>query len=388
MSTNIGLCDTMRRECRRLVSRKIYIFAMVLVPVLSALFFLTLQSEGLPLKAPTSVIDMDHSRLSHNFVRSMQANELVNITSESLSFHDAMDKLQRGEIFGFYVIPQNFEKDVIGGRDCTLSYYTNITFYVPGSLVLNGFTRMSVTENGEIASGKLASKGISDRLTTVLLNPVDVQVNTIGNPWLNYSVYLSNSFIPCLLQLMIMIMTVFSVVSEIKHGTSPEWMRTARGSLFIALLGKFIPQTILFTAVGYLIDAMLYGYWQFPVGHLGNMLLAMPLFVIASQSLGLIFVSAVPNPRLALSMASLIGILAFSVAGFSYPVASMYGAIGIFSYILPIRWYFLIYIDQALNGIPLYFSRLYYAALLIFPLVVPAVAWHLRRALLRPVYVP
>lgn len=388
MSANIGLCDTIRRECHQLVARKVYIFAMVLVPLLSALFFLTLQSEGLPLKAPTSVVDMDHSHLSHNFVRSMQANELVNITSESLSYADAMDKLKRGEIFGFYVIPRHFERDVVGGRECTLSYYTNITFFVPGSLVLNGFTRLSVNENGEIASGKLTSKGVSDRLTTVLLNPVDVQVNTIGNPWLNYSIYLSNSFIPCVLQLMVLLMTVFSIVTEIKHNTSPEWMRTAHGSLFVALLGKLLPQTIIFTAVGYLIDAMLYGFWHFPVGNLGNMLLAMPLLVIASQALGVIFAAAIPNPRFALSMASLIGILAFSIAGFSYPVSDMYGAIGIFSYILPIRWYFLIYIDQALNGIPLYFSRLYYAALLVFPLVVPAIAWRLRKPLLHPVYIP
>ena len=40
----------------------------------------------------------------------------------------------------------------------------------------------------------------------------------------------------------------------------------------------------------------------------------------------------------------------------------MYGGIAIFSYIVPIRYYFLIYIDQALNGIPIYYSRFYYVA--------------------------
>jgi ABC-2 type transport system permease protein len=118
------------------------------------------------------------------------------------------------------------------------------------------------------------------------------------------------------------------------------------------------------------------------------MVVAMLLFVVASQSFAVVVCSLVPNLRLALSVCSLLGILAFSIAGFSFPVQAMYGPIAVFSYILPVRWYFLIYIDQALNGIPLYFSRLYYVALLIFPIVAMATAPLLRRRLLHPVYVP
>ena len=68
----------------------------------------------------------------------------------------------------------------------------------------------------------------------------------------------------------------------------------------------------------------------------------------------------------------------------------MYGSIGIFAYLLPIRWYFLIYIDQALNGIDLYYSRLYYVWLLLFPLVamVALRIGRLRKRYINPIYVP
>ena len=81
-------------------------------------------------------------------------------------------------------------------------------------------------------------------------------------------------------------------------------------------------------------------------------------------------------------------ILAFSLAAFSFPVQQMYGAVGIFSYILPVRYYFLIYADQALNGISLYYSRFYYIALLIFPLVGLIGLSRLKKHCLNPVYVP
>lgn len=95
----------------------------------------------------------------------------------------------------------------------------------------------------------------------------------------------------------------------------------------------------------------------------------------------------VPNLRLGLSMTALVGILSFSVTGFSFPVQNMYGSIAIFSYLIPLRYYFLIYIDQALNGIPLYFSRYYYAALILFPILACSMLWNLKRHCLKPVYV-
>jgi ABC-2 type transport system permease protein len=66
----------------------------------------------------------------------------------------------------------------------------------------------------------------------------------------------------------------------------------------------------------------------------------------------------------------------------------MYGAIGIFSYIAPIRYYFLIYLNQALNGFDVYYVRYYFAALLAFPLIGGVLISRLKRACTDPVYVP
>lgn len=119
-----------------------------------------------------------------------------------------------------------------------------------------------------------------------------------------------------------------------------------------------------------------------------TMILAMILLVTASQAFGVIVMEALPNLRLGLIVVSLVGILSFSIAGFSFPVDKMYGSIAIFSFIMPIRYYFLIYIDQALNGIPLYYSRFYFIALLIF-LLLPLIGLRrLRGKCQHPVYVP
>lgn len=380
--------STIKREIKRWGSRRLYLWAMLLVPLGVALFFLDLMDEGLPSKVPTAIVDLDNTPMSRNLTRSLGATELIDLSCTAASYHEAMEQVRSGKTYGFFLIPRDFEADALAGRTPTLSYYSNMTYFVPGTLAFKGFKTMAVLTSGEVVETSLASIGVSDDMAQTLLQPVVVDVHPMGNPWTNYSIYLSNSFLPGLLELMIFLVTCFSICTEIKFGTSREWLRGARGSLTTALVGKLLPQTVVFCIVGWAFDAALFGYLGFPCGNLGAMLLAMPLFVIACQSFAVIVCAALPNLRLALSVCSLTGILAFSIAGFSFPVEDMYGAIGIFSYILPVRWYFLIYIDQALNGIGLYYSRLFYVALLCFPIVACMTAWRIKKRCINPVYVP
>ena len=72
----------------------------------------------------------------------------------------------------------------------------------------------------------------------------------------------------------------------------------------------------------------------------------------------------------------------------AFPVESMYPALGIFSWVLPTRYNFLIYIDQALNGIPVYYSRVWFVAYIVFMLLPFTMMWNIKRCMKRPAYVP
>ncbi len=383
------LWNSIMRGCRLLVSRKIYFVMMVIVPVLSTIFFVDLMKEGLPLQAPTAVVDEDHSSMSRSMTRALGASQMVAVDYKVESFHDAIDKVRSGRIFGFFYIPANFEQETVAGRTPTLSYYTNMTYYVPGTLSFKGFKTVAVTVTGGVVQTTLVSNGIDSSLAGALLQPVVIQDHPIGNPWLNYSIYLCNSFVPGLLALLVMLVTVYTIADEMKRGTSIEWLRESGGSMTVALAGKLIPQTLIFTVIGLFIQAVLYGFSHFPMNcPAWHVWLGVFMLVIACQAFAVTVVEILPNLRIALSIVSLTGILSFSITGFSFPVQSMYGGVGIFSYIIPLRYYFLIYVDQALNGIPLYYSRYYYIALAIFTLVPLLGLKRLKKQCLKPVYIP
>lgn len=384
----IGFWPTVRREIHRMGSRKIYLMITLVVPVCVILFFVGLLSPGLPLKVPTAVVDLDHSSMSRAITRNLNATELIDITQNLESYNDAMGAIRRGEIYGFFIIPSNFERDAVAGKKPTLEYFNNLTYFIPGTLTFKGFKTVAVTTAAGMVKTKLESAGVPPEMTDPLLQPMSVQDHPIGNPWMSYANYLVPSFSFGTLALLIMLMTVFAITIEIKNGTSTQWLSTARGHITVAVAGKLFPQFIIWSVVGQFLLAIMFGYCHFPCGDILAMVVAMELFIIASQAMGLLFSSIVPNPRMALTLSALLGVLSFSFLGFSFPVQNMYGPIAIFSYAMPCRYMFLIYIFSALNSFPLWYSRIYFAMLIAIPLVCGLLMCRLKKACLNPVYVP
>ncbi len=377
------------RSVLQIVRRPIYWVAFFILPLFSFLFFSDLMVNGIPIKIPAGLIDRDGTALSREVSQTLAGMELVDIKGNYNSFTEARHKMQEGEIYGYFMIPENFQRDLLAGKGPSIAFYTNMTYYVPGSLLLKTFKSTALYTKAGVALQVLESVGASAESVTPMLLPVNIEARALGNPGLNYGVYLGNSFIPCVLQLMIMLVTCFSLGQEIKYGTSVRLMRMAGGSIYKAVFSKLLPQTIIWIVIALFMEAWLYRYNGFPMrGSWFWFTLSEVMFVLACQGVALFFFGVFPNLRMSLSVSALLGILSFSIAAFSFPVESMYPAVGIFSWIMPIRYNFLIYIDQALNGIPLYYSRVWFAAYIVFMLIPLLFMWRIGKNMEKPVYAP
>lgn len=383
------LIQAIRDGFHNLTSRRVYLTLLIAVPLLFTLFFINLMDEGVAVKVPSSVVDLDNSSLSRDVIRNLGSSELVDIVAKDESYHKAMEKVRSGKTYGFFMIPENFQRDAISGRTPTITYYCNLTYFVPGTMMFKGFKTTAVTTAGGLVQTNLVSRGLTENFAMATIQPVVVQQQSPGNPWMNYNYYLTDSFVPGIICLVVALVTAYSICDEIKRRNSRRWLERSGNSVVIALAGKLIPQGIVGVAVGLACQGIMYGFNHFPMNcSVWHMIWAMVLMVFASQAFAVTVCCLITNLRLAVSICSLTGILAFSLAAFSFPVDAMYPPIGIFSYILPVRYYFLIYIDQALNGIPLYYSRYYYIALIIFLLVPLGLLWRLKERLEAEVYIP
>ncbi|MCH5232017.1 MAG: ABC transporter permease [Muribaculaceae bacterium] len=377
------------RSVLQLVRRPIYWVAFFILPLFCFMLLTNEMQEGLPSRVPAAMIDKDGSSLSRQVTQNLAGMQMVDLVDDCNSYTEARHLMQKGDIFGFFLIPENFERDLMSGRKPVITFYTNMTYFVPGTILFKTFKTAAIYTKAGVAMTVLESVGADPSEVRPLLLPVNIQARGIHNPGLNYAIYLCNSFIPGVLELMIFLVTCFSLGQEIKYGTSRQLLAMADGSIVKALAAKLLPQTLIWIVMALFMEAWLFGVNGYPVyGSWFWLTLSEIMFVFACQGWAVFFFGVLPNLRLSLSVSALLGILAFSVAAFSFPVESMYPAIGIFSWILPVRYNLLIYIDQALNGIDIYYSRIWFVAYIVFMLLPFTLLWRIKREMAEPVYAP
>ncbi|MCF0214006.1 MAG: ABC transporter permease, partial [Muribaculaceae bacterium] len=149
------LIDSLRLGWQRLTSRRIYLFVMVVIPCAFIWFFDSLMGEGLPIPVPVAVVDMDHSSMSRAVTRSLNSNQYIDINASYENFAEAMDEVKKGEIYGFFYIPQNFERDAISGENPAMTLYSNMSVFIPGTLAYKGFKTVGVTTKGGLVATAL-----------------------------------------------------------------------------------------------------------------------------------------------------------------------------------------------------------------------------------------
>ena len=121
-----------KREFRRLASRRMYWFVMILAPAFCFLFFADLLKQGLPTKLPIAVVDEDNTSMSRQLVRSLDAIAQDEVVLRTASFKEAREAMQKSEIYGIFHIPADFRQEVSGGKRPVISFYTNDTYLLPG----------------------------------------------------------------------------------------------------------------------------------------------------------------------------------------------------------------------------------------------------------------
>lgn len=173
-------------------------------------------------------------------------------------------------------------------------------------------------------------------------------------------------------------------------GNTKEWYKLADTSIPVALGGKLLPQTIVFSILFVFFDVYLYKYLHFPCNSgLLPMIVLGILTVLAAQAFGIfLFGLFIGQMRQSMSLCSLWGILSFSLAGLTYPVTAMDSILETLSSLFPLRHYYLIYVNQALNGFPIAYAWKPIVSLLLFLLLPFTVLYRYRMAFLKYKYKP
>lgn len=378
-----------KRECTILYKNRIYGFCMVVFPLLALIFFTTLMDEGLPEDMPVGVVDLDNTSTSRGLIRRLDAFQSSRVVAHYPSVATARQAIQRNEIYAFLYIPHGTTDDLLASRQPKISYYYNMASIMSGALLMKDLKTISNLGSAAVGQATMRAKGYTPQQIQAFLQPIRIDLHQIANPWTNYNLYLSTVFVPGIMMLFMFLISAYSLGMELKFGRGKEWIEKAEGNIVVAILGKFLPQALVFLVLIFFYEFYIYNIIQFP--HVGNwwmIVLLAVLQVFGSIGFGIFAFGLMPSLRMSMSVCSLWAVLSFSLVGSAYPVMGMDTPLQALTWLFPLRHYYMLYQITVFNGFPLIDAWFHFVALVGFTLLPWFVIRKIKNAMLTYVYIP
>ena len=382
------LCISLR-ECRILKMNHIYGFCMVVFPILVMFFFTSLMREGQPIDLPVGIVDLDNTSTTRALVRNLDAFQNSEVVARYPSVSEARQAIQQNQIYGFLYLPKGTTEKLLAQRQPKISFCYSLASITGGSLLFKDMKTVSTLGSAAVGQATMRARGFTDKQIQTFLQPIRIDLHQVANPWTNYNVYLTTMIVPGILMLFMFLITAYSIGAELKFGSSREWLSMADNNIVVALLGKLLPQTLIWLLIVFVYDYYVFGILRFPPpGGAPMIVLLSVLQVLASQGFGVFAFGLMPSLRMSMSICALWGMLSFSMSGSAFPVMAMDSPVQALSWLFPLRHYFMIYQTCVFNGFPLLESWFHFAALTAFTLLPWLVVSKIKNAMLTYVYIP
>ena len=377
------------REMKILRKNPIYLCCMLVFPLLTMLFFTSLLDEGLPQEMPVGVVDLDNTTTSRALIRRLDGFQSSHVVAHYPSVAAARHAMQENEIYGFLYIPKCTTNNLLSARRPNVSFYYSNVSIAAGSLVMKDLKTIATLGSAAVGQATMRAKGFTDEQIQTFLQPIRIDLHQVANPWSNYNMYLSTVFVPGVMMLFMFLISAYSLGMELKMERGKELLAKADGNIVVAILGKYLPQALVFLVLIFFYEFYIYNVLHFThAGGLWTIVLLAVLQVFASIGFGIFIFGLLPSLRMSMSICSLWGVLSFSLAGSAFPVMGMDSPIQALTWLFPLRHYYMLYQITVFNGYPLIDAWFHFVALVAFTLMPWFVVHKIKNAMLTYVYIP
>jgi ABC-2 type transport system permease protein len=315
---------------------------------------------------PMAVCDFDNSPSSRELVRSFTSTEYFRVVGYFDKTSEIDNQLDDGHASIAVVIPRGFEKKIGAGHSAPLQVIADGTETSTAGIGLSYVSIIVSRYAQNILLESLVKRG-----SLTMPASLSAEFRVWYNPELKSRNFMVPGVLGLLLMVMTMILTSLAIVKEKELGTLEQLVVTPIKP-YQLIIGKLAP----FFLIG-VIDVILVVFFaslvfSLPVkGGVLLLLLLSLIFLMTTLGLGL-FVSTISRTQQQAMMTAIfffmLPMMFFS--GFVFPIENMPSIIQYVSYIIPLRYYFVIVRGLFLKGVGLNILWTQALALLIFGSVI------------------
>ncbi len=382
---------SLRREWARLRASP-WDWAMVSwVPALALGLMCWIFSAGQPFRLPIAVWNEDHSSISRQLVRMLEATPGLDVHEQVLNRGEATEALQRMDVYGVVHIPPDLARDVKHGTGGHITLLHNAQLATASSLLQRDVRQVVGTLSAGVEMQAAAKRGSPHQVLRVQMEPIKTQLVSLFNVSTNYEQFLAAALVPALIHILAMTAGAWSVGRELRERTLGDWLKVdgqpaGWAQIAAALLGKLLILGL--SLWGCAMAALLYlaqlRGWTV-AGSMAWIAVGLAALVAVSLAAGAALAGITLSLRTALSGTGLLSAPAFAFSGVGFPLLAMSGSARGWALSMPYTHYARLQIEQWQMGAPVAQTLPVVCGLLLATLVLLILATlGLKRGLSRP----
>lgn len=306
------------KEFKQLARNKIIPRMLVALPLIAMLVFPW--AANLEIKnVRVDVVDNDHSPLSQRLMAEIGGSAYFNISGTSDSYPDALRKVDSDEADMIFVVPQNFEKDLVNGQGTQVQIAANSVNGTKGTLGSSYMVSM--------ISGSTALREYSEKVKVTSAGQ-DIPSFSVSplykfNPSLDYKVFMVPALMVMLLTIICGFFPALNIVGE-KESSTIEQINVTPVGKFQFILAKLIPLWIIgivIMGLSLLLAKIIYGIA--PAGSIWTLMLFTGVYILVVSGLGLVISNYASTIQQAMFVGFFFIMIFFLMGGMFTPVSSM-----------------------------------------------------------------
>ncbi len=324
-----GLTSIVYKETIHILRDPKTLFLMLLIPGIQLTIFgyaIDLDVKNIP----TAVYNLDGRHPSRDLLDSFQNTGTFNLTSRAYSDQELVATIVRGDAQVGIKIPPDYSDKLLVGQPATVQVLIDGSNSTVAMRALNVSNAIALTQSLGIV-GKTLGGSITP--------PVEVRPRVLFNPDMKTANFMVPGLVAIIMQVVIMLLTVFAIVREKEYGTLEQLMVTPV-SRFGLMLGKLIP----FAVIGIIETTMVLAIMRllFGVPIAGSLLLLAGftlVFLFTVLAIGLLISTFSSNQIQALQLAFLVVLPSVLLSGFIFPQESMPDIIYVIGQFVPATYF-------------------------------------------------
>jgi ABC-2 type transport system permease protein len=332
------------------------LFLITLLPLISFGLIIAIFYEGVVRDMPIAVIDNDKSNLSRELLFNIESSPTIKIAQTVNSLQEAIDLVQRGEVYGIVTIPEYFLRDTLLHKQPHVTVMLNTQYILIGKILTAALSETLMYSAAEVDYVETLMRVQNPQKSLNVVTPIGMQVTPFFNTYQNYFLFLVSALLPAIWQIFIVISTLVAVGSLFKSKSEQLFFKDKY--VGARLIGMMLPYSAVFMLLGVLYLFYIYGTlgWNFE-GSFAVMLFGIFLTTVAYQAVALLlFVTGFDYAR-SLSLGAVYTAPAFAFLGVTFPIFNMNDFALFWRDMLPISHLVSLQISQANYGADIFLEQ-------------------------------